>query len=149
MHLVGALKLIFVTSLFIIFLFVFGKPSLEKYLRKDTIFVESKVKFNARNPPAITLMNSNPQLYLNLEKCVSLSNGSYDFAVDCYNNHFVRKSQLLKSLEPTLDNHNLSWSNTIALGEQQKASCTYLTHLSLQTGLTLSYHLVILCSHCR
>ena len=117
MYLVGALKLIFVLSLFLIFLFLFGKPSLEKYLKKDTIFVESKVKFDTKTPPAITVMNTNPRLYLDLQQCMSLSNGSYDFAIDCYNSNLINKTDLLSRIEASTENLNLSWCHTIAPGE--------------------------------
>ena len=111
MHFVGVLKIIFVLSLFLIFLFVFGKPSLEKYLKKETIFVESKVKFDERKPPALTVMNTNPHLYVDLQHC--LSNGSYDFVVECYNKHFVKRNNTFDSTFGA----NLSWVNYIPVGE--------------------------------
>ena len=117
MYFIRTWKTIFILFLFWMFIFLFGKPSLEKYLKKDTIFVESKVKFDVKNPPALTVMNSNPRLYLNLQQCRSLSNGSYGFTIDCYNNQLVNKTKLLSRIEPSAENINLSWFHTIAPGE--------------------------------
>ena len=110
MPLIRIVKLFFVLSLFLIFLFLFGKPSLEKYIKKDTIFVESKVKFDFRNPPAITLLSSNTHLYLDLAE--GLKSRSYDSVVECYNQHFINKTQLLKPLGVG----NFSWANYIPIG---------------------------------
>ena len=111
MPLARVVKLFFVLSLFLIFLFLFGKPSLEKYIKKDTIFVESKVKFDFRNPPAVTLLSTNTHLYLYLAEC--LKNRSYDSVVDCYNQHFINKTQVLSPSGVG----NFSWANYIPIGK--------------------------------
>ena len=111
MHFTRVVKLFFVASLFLIFLFLFGKPSLEKYFKKNTIFVESKVKFDYTNPPAITFLSTKTKLYFDLEECRSKQN--YQSVVDCYNQHFLNKTQLLQP--PTL--HNFSWAQNIPFGD--------------------------------
>ena len=107
-------KLFFIISLFLIFLFLFGKPSLEKYLKKNTIFVESKVKFDYRNPPAITFLSTKTKLYLDLQDCLT-NQESYDSVVDCYNQHFLNKTQLLQP--SSLGNNSLVHS--IPFGDWQ------------------------------
>ena len=104
-------KLFFVVSLFLIFLFLFGKPSLEKYIKKDTIFVESKVKFDTRNPPAVTLLSAKTHLFLDLQEC--LAKQSYDSVIACYNQHFLKKTQLL---QPSTFG-NFTWSLDIPFGD--------------------------------
>ena len=120
MHLTRVVKLFFVASLFLIFLFLFGKPSLEKYVKKDTIFVESKVKFDYTNPPAVTLLSSNTHLYLDLQDCRTRQ--SYDSVIECYNQHFLNKTQLLQP--SSLGNH--SWAEYIPYGDLRCYDLIYL-----------------------
>ena len=112
MHFTRVLKLFFIVSLFLIFLFLFGKPSMEKYLEKNTIFVESKVKFDYRNPPAITFLSTRTNLYLDLHDCQT-NQESYDSVVDCYNQHFLNKTQLLQPSSLG----NFSWAHYIPYGD--------------------------------
>ena len=114
-------KLFFVTSLFLIFLFLFGKPSLEKYLKKDTIFVESKVKFDYRNPPAVTLLSTKTHLFLALKDCQAKQ--SYDSVTECYNQHFSNKTQVL---QPSSMSSNFSWANDIPFGEEWGVTIWYI-----------------------
>ena len=116
MHLIRVVKCFFVASLFLIFLFLFGKPSLEKYIKKDTIFVESKVRFDYRHPPAVTLLSSNTHLYLDLQECRTRQ--SYDSVIECYNQHFRNKTQLLQPVQ-TSSFGNFSWANYIPIGDYQ------------------------------
>ena len=120
MHFTRVVKLFFIISLFLIFLYLFGKPSLEKYLKKNTVFVESKVKFDYRNPPAITFLSTKTNLYLDLEEC--RSNQSYDSVVDCYNQHFLNKTQLLQP--SSLGNQ--SWAEYIPYGDLRCYDQIYL-----------------------
>ena len=48
-------KLIFVATLAVIFLTFFGPPSYVKYQRKNTVSTESKVRYDPKKPPAITI----------------------------------------------------------------------------------------------
>ena len=47
--------------LFILFAVLFGAPSLQKYLTKDTFTVDTKVEFDTTNPPAVTICATNPR----------------------------------------------------------------------------------------
>ena len=113
MYFTRFVKLFFVASLFLIFLFLFGKPSLEKYLKKDTFFVESKVKFDYSNPPALTLLSTKTHLYVDQQECREKQR--YDSVIACYNQHFLNKTQLLQP-PPSLGNFSW-WFHFIPIGD--------------------------------
>ena len=50
------LKTIFVVFLTIIFLYKFGFPALSQYLQQETVLTQSKVLYDPKKPPAVTIM---------------------------------------------------------------------------------------------
>ena len=88
-------KLVFIASLFLVFLVYFGSPSYKSFQQKDTVFIEQEVPFDQRRPMQITVYAwsewptvgwKTPQAgMLNITQLCN-STAEYDKLVECINN---------------------------------------------------------------
>ena len=88
-------KLVFIASLFLVFLVYFGSPSYKRFRQKDTVFIEQEVPFDQRRPIQITVYAWSKWTYfgwkthqggrLNITHLCN-STEEYDKLIECINN---------------------------------------------------------------
>ena len=88
-------KLVFIASLFLVFLVYFGSPSYKRFQQKDTVFIEQEVPFDQRRPIQITVYAWSKWLYVGWKthqggrlSITHLCNSTeeYDKLIECINN---------------------------------------------------------------
>ena len=84
------LKFIFICVLTFILVNFFGKPSLERYLEKSTIFIDEQVDYDIDNPPAILVSRSSVEEII--ESCLSFD--VYQEAVKCIDDKLPSRDQI-------------------------------------------------------
>ena len=97
-------KLVFIASLFLVFLVYFGSPSYKRFQQKDTVFIEHEVPFDQRRPMQITVYAwsewpmvgwKTPQAgMLNITQLCN-STEEYDKLVECINNETHSQEDVL------------------------------------------------------
>ena len=96
-------KAIVVTSLVVIFLGIFGQPSLVKYMQKDTIFTEAKIKYDPLKPPAITIFAWRDVLFYGWKnapykpKAFCNVSDAYEEFFQCINDKTFKHSDIVQS----------------------------------------------------
>ena len=95
-NLFSFLKIIFISIFFLIVFF--GKPSLERYLEKSTVFVDEKDDYDIHNPPVILIYRGTKTAKKLMEPCL---NGTYEAAIHCIENALPNNGQIFLEGEVT------------------------------------------------
>ena len=69
--------------LLVLFAVLFGRPSLDKFLKKETFTTEVKVKFEPEDSPAITVCALNPKQGTGWKKIIRLEKRFKELEIHC------------------------------------------------------------------
>ena len=117
-------KLVFIASLFLVFLVYFGAPSYKSFQQKDTVFIEQEVPFDQRRPIQITVYAWREWLYvgwkthqggrLNITHLCN-STEEYDKLIGCINNLTYSQEDVIIQYTAYHKNTEVAVSNTTVL----------------------------------
>ena len=87
-------KFIFISILFVSLVTFFGRPSIQRYLEKGTVFVDEKVDYDFDNLPSILVSRGNKEYGQLIEHCLN-STDDYEGTVLCIDKKLLTNEQII------------------------------------------------------